>query len=669
MKHRRILYLLLPLLLLAGMVWHVYADYIGPQRTTTKRVRDPANDTWTCTKAGEPPCRLHHPDNPCPDCGGSHPSVEQQLYWCGWVADNCGCSPSYKKKTTSLDPATVSGSFTCDQPGNNGWCLGGAGLGLSAHEPLSGHTITIIEGGPGLLCDPDDARDVACSWSGDIEGRHELAFWAHSSYGDTSEKASVTWLLDTVPPEPALSVSGGLPTAGWYNAGPLAVTVTGSDTGSGFASGELRLEGGEWAQAVTIEADGIYSFTLLCADTAGNPGIGTGVVRLDSAPPSLSAAFSGLPGDNGWYRSGGTASAAAVDALSGVAGAGCRVDGGEWVSGTEAPVNGEGAHTVDWRAVDAAGNETGITQELRLDSVAPETAILSPPAGEEKYYGGLVHICGTCTDAGSGLARCEVSLNDGGWEPLAVTGGSWGLDVDTAGMDRGELVVRARAADLAGNTGEAVPLTLQLDNTGPKVDLPDRWQFTDTVPLKIRDGGSGVRRAELRIDCGGYGTRSYTWRTGQIPDTFTWDRRVGSVVAPPGEYAVRLEAWDRLGNHMQDAGVVIVPLPPTATPTILPSATSTPMSESVVLLTRAPEVNPSPEPEARIPVTGGGEPASVVSPEADKELSSLVLISLLTFGSFIAGLGISAILDRRYSALRGIGEVFDMMCSVDSEWK
>jgi len=663
-KHRWI-YLLLPLILLACMVVHVYADYTGPQRTSTKKVRDPENDTWTCRKAGEPPCRLHHPDNPCADCGGSHPSVEQQLYWCGWVADSCGCSPAYKKKTINLEPATVSGSFTCDTPGNDGWCLGGAGLDLAAHEPLNGHTITMIEGDTGLLCDPEDAPDVACSWSGDLEGQRQIAFWAHSSYGDTSEKAFVTWMVDTVSPEPVLSVSGGLPAAGWYNAGPLTAIVTGSDTGSGFASGELSLEGGEWAQKQLIEADGIYSFALLCADTAGNSGTGTGVVRLDSAPPSLSAVFSGEPGENGWFRSGGAASADVTDGLSGVAEVLYSLDDGEWAEGAETNISGEGVHTVAWRAVDTAGNEAVLTQELRIDSIPPEAVILSPEINEGKYFGGVVHVGGMCTDTGSGLARCEVSINGGDWVPVQMSEGSWGMEVDTAGMDRGELVVNVRAVDQAGNTGEPAALSLPLDNTAPKVDLPDRWHFTQEIPIVIRDTGSGIRRAELRINCGEYGTRSYTWNAGQIPDTFTWDRRVGDVFAPPGEYEVCLEAWDNLGNNRKDSAVVVIPSPPTITPTVVSVDIKTPMPKTAVAVVDLPTLQPSPEPELVIPVSGEVKSHRKNLDNVNPGKYSILILSVLGAGILLVGLALSVFFDRRYKALWDVSKTIRSMSNLD----
>ena len=64
-------------------------------------VHAPANDTWTCGNSNPPEgilgtCILHHPQNPCPDAGGHHPSKEQQRDWCQWGTNyqdytGCGC--------------------------------------------------------------------------------------------------------------------------------------------------------------------------------------------------------------------------------------------------------------------------------------------------------------------------------------------------------------------------------------------------------------------------------------------------------------------------------------------------------------------------------------------------------------------------------------------------
>jgi hypothetical protein len=251
--------------------------------------------------------------------------------------------------------------------------------------------------------------------------------------------------------------------------------------------------------------------------------------------------------------------------------------------------------------------------------------------------------------------------------PLRIADGFWSLDVDTAGMDRGELDVKVRALDQAGNTGEPASLSLLLDNTAPKVDLPESWHFTQTILLVIRDSGSGIRRAELRINCGEYGTRTYVWRAGQIPETFTWDRRVGEVIAPPGEYAVSLEAWDKLGNHRKDSAVVVIPSPPTITPTSIPFKTQTPEPKPAMPVSNLPTLSPSPEPEVVIPVSGDSKSVTRISDDVNQGQISILTLSTLGSGAMLLALAISGLLDRRYKALRDVSNIFNSLCKPDDE--
>ncbi|UCF61482.1 MAG: hypothetical protein JSV37_02030, partial [Anaerolineaceae bacterium] len=168
------------------------AGYTGPNRETTKKVREPDKDKWTLIM-DDPPlgcpsvCIIYHT---CDE----HPSVgRQELVCCGagsgWRADSSSCEMAFKWVTVKLPPATVSGSFNCASPGEDGWCRGSPKLDFDANEPVEGHVITLIEGSPGVLCDPPDNPVISCSWQDGGEGSFLVDYWAVSSYGDTSEQA------------------------------------------------------------------------------------------------------------------------------------------------------------------------------------------------------------------------------------------------------------------------------------------------------------------------------------------------------------------------------------------------------------------------------------------------------------------------------------------------
>jgi hypothetical protein len=289
----------LSILLMLTIFGIALADYIGPNRTTTRRVRDPINDYWICKKAGYVDCKLHHDDNPCPDAGGSHPSVQQQNYWCGWTADSCECKPAYKTETTELPPATVSGSFSCVNMGSEGWCVGGGALELSASEPLSGYVITTIEGDPGMLCDPEDAASVSCTWGGGGEGNATINFWAHSSYGDTSGMSSAVWKQDTAGP----ICRFGNPSEGSTIVTDNVVNMSGScsDGVSGLHSAQISLNGGKNWEGLSLSGEswstswdsrkagnGTYTFLVRARDRAGNTGGNAKItVKVDIKPPSV----------------------------------------------------------------------------------------------------------------------------------------------------------------------------------------------------------------------------------------------------------------------------------------------------------------------------------------------------------------------------------------------
>lgn len=418
-----------------------WADYTGPNRTTTRTVRDPINDYWICRKAGYTDCKLHHDDNPCPDVGGSHPSVGQQQYWCGWIADSCECKPAYKTETTTHPPATISGSFSCASMGSDGWCVGGGALNLSANEPLSGYVITNIEGDPGILCDPDDAASVSCSWGGGGDGNYSINFWAHSSFGDTSNKSSAAWKQDT--------------------AGPVS-----------------RFSNPSEGSTVTTE--------------------------------------------------------------------------------------------------------------------------------------GVIKMSGTSTDANSGLHSAQISLNGGkNWDSLSLSGGNWSYSWDTRKAGNGTYTVFVRAKDNAGNMGPNAKITITVDIKPPSVDIPDSWFQRDVIAIHVKEGSLSLKKVALTIFGGGLGNRVYEWNPGEVPTQFGWDGYFGDVQAPPGEYEVKLEAQDGYGNKASDTGLVVVPEPPTETPTSTPTETPTftptMTSTATPTLTAVPTVTSThtPEPTILIPDTAG----------------------------------------------------------------
>lgn len=535
-----------------------WAGFTGPDRTTTRTVRDPDEDQWYCEKSGQATCWFAKGVNPCPSAGGSHPSITAQNSVCGWTADSCGCNEGFREETTTFPPATVGGSEQCGTPGNNGWCRGGASLALSANEPVSGEVITLIEGSPGgVLCDPANASSVSCSWSGGGQGSFTVEFWAVSSFGDTSDKSTADWKLDSQPPSINLSVPGG---SGWNKGGSYSVTVSGADATSGVATAEVSVNGGGWSSSAQVSGDGIHSISARVTDRAGNQSTASGEIKIDGSAPSVEADLSGTLGQGGWYISPVTISVSAADALSGVAAVSVSVDGGAWRAGPLV-ISSDGSHSIRVRAADHAGNEaTASGPTIRVDTHPPQSVFLDPPNESAPWVTGVVELFGTSIDFASGLHSVEISFDQGGsWQPLKLRGMEWSTNWDTSDLPTGDYPVLARARDLAGHLESTARVTLRIDRTAPIVDIPDVWMAGDQAPVTVRDEHIGLAGAELQI---GDGIVQTAFEPDQIPAVIDWDGSMpdGSQV-PAGEYAVQVTAWDRAGNRGADVGVVIVASP------------------------------------------------------------------------------------------------------------
>lgn len=540
-------------LLIAVVAW---AGFTGPDRTTTKTVREPDEDQWFCNRSGSPTCWFAKGVNPCPSAGGSHPSKTAQQNVCGWIADSCGCNEGFSEQTTTLPPATVSGSEVCGTPGNNGWCRAGPALSLSANEPVAGQVIKSIEGNPGgVLCDPADSSSISCSWSGGGQGSFTVEFWAVSSLGDTSEKSFADWKLDSIAPTINLSVPGG---SGWNRGGSYAVSISGADSTSGVAAAEISVDGGAWSSSAQVSGDGIHSISGRVIDGAGNQSTQSGEIKIDGTPPNVEAELAGTLGQGGWYVSGVTISASASDALSGVARVQVSLNGGAW---RDAPlvVSADGTHSLRVRASDHAGNEaTASGPTIKVDAHPPQSVFIDPPNGSVTWVSGLVELYGTSVDFASGLQGVEISFDNGSsWEAIELRGMEWSASWDTTGLPGGDYPVLARARDQAGHLESTARVTLRIDSTAPLVDIPDSWLVSEAAPVTVREDQIGLAGARFEV---ADGILVDEFDPDSIPPVIQWDGVMpdGSLAAP-GRYLVRVTAWDLAGNQGQDVGYVIVP--------------------------------------------------------------------------------------------------------------
>jgi hypothetical protein len=315
--------------------------------------------------------------------------------------------------------------------------------------------------------------DVKIAWSGDdgLSGIDPATQPADSTItgegsnlgasADISDKAgntragSVTGIkVDRTAPV----ISGGPTTspnaAGWYR-DQVVVDFTCTDNLSGVAL---------CPTSKVVAGDGVNQSVSSDpgSDKAGNDSVGrtVGGINIDGSAPSTTA-NNQCTKVSGWCT-GSTANVVltATDqtGLSGVKEVHYKVDGGteQVAAGTtktvSVPLSGSGAGTVDYWAVDNAGNaEPSNSVALKWDNIAPtvsHTIAPVPNANDWNKSDVTVTFVAKDDDSGSGVASVTA--------PVTVSS-------ETAGQ-----IVNGSATDTAGNIGTD-SVTVRLDKTAPTI--------------------------------------------------------------------------------------------------------------------------------------------------------------------------------------------------------
>ncbi|MET0237079.1 MAG: ThuA domain-containing protein [Kibdelosporangium sp.] len=243
-----------------------------------------------------------------------------------------------------------------------------------------------------------------------------------------------------------------------------------------------------------------------------------------------------------WSKVPVTVTLTAADSGSGVDRTEYAVDGGSWTPYT-APftVGTDGTHQVSYRSADKAGNvETVKTLAVKVDATAPTATAATTPAspdGQNGWFTSSVSVAVTAADATSGIAKTEVSIDNGPWtaytEPVSVAAD-------------GSHTVTYRATDTAGTTFSAT-LPVNKDATAPLTAAQfaapndDGWHAgAIPVTLSAVDAVSGVARTEYSLDSG-------PWKPYTEPVNVTGD----------GTHTVAYRSADLAGNVEQQKAATV----------------------------------------------------------------------------------------------------------------
>ncbi|MCE5295704.1 MAG: right-handed parallel beta-helix repeat-containing protein [Euryarchaeota archaeon] len=394
------------------------------------------------------------------------------------AAGNLGTSDSVTIVIDTVDPiVTISaptdaviigiGSMTVTWTGSDG-----TGLGVSYYEIR-------IDGGAWS----NNALVTSKPFTGLADGLHTVDVRANDSAGNMGPISSVTFTVDTTPP--AVTITA--PTQTYLNLNDVNVTWTGTDA-NGIGYYEVRLDGGAWTNVATATvwaltglAEGAHTVDVRANDSVGNLCAAVSVTFVvDITAPTLTITLPAIP-----YLTEDSVRVlwSGSDVTSGIFEYAIRLDGGTWQAMAlvnESLLNDmlEGAHLVEVRATDNAGNVATDSVTFTVDTIAP-TASMSDPAEGARLNASTILIGWIATDAGSGVSTIEIGL-DGTW--TTVTGTSYSL----TGLTEGTKAISLRVTDAAGNQ-VVVVVNVTIDLTAPTVieRSPEGTNVTLSTPIVI----------------------------------------------------------------------------------------------------------------------------------------------------------------------------------------
>jgi hypothetical protein len=278
------------------------------------------------------------------------------------------------------------------------------------------------------------------------EGSHVMTASVADHAGNLAQ-ASRSFSTDSVLPTVTILRPG---TSGASNQPSVPLVVSFGDTGSGIASGSLRVsvDGTDVTASCTLQqstascasptlATGSHTILVQVLDAAGNTGSASQAFAfvLDQVPPTISATVSPAPNAAGWNHTPVTITYTCADSGSGVAA--CPIP-------VTVSTDGAGQHILQ-SVFDQAGNSTPVEVVLSIDQVPPVVTLVSPAAGSTTNAASIM-VSGTVTD------RFVVASADLNGSPVSLAGGSF---TAAASLADGAGVLTVTARDLAGNTGSA----------------------------------------------------------------------------------------------------------------------------------------------------------------------------------------------------------------------
>ena len=391
------------------------------------------------------------------------------------------------------------------------WHTGSATVGVTAAGDNGPFTIHFrMDGGDWQVSDSPWTITVSA------DGSHRIDYYAQNSVGLESIHQTGYVNIDTTAPATTASGLQASAASGWRNA-PQSVTLLGDDAGlSGVAATYYTLDGGprqSYTGAFEVSAAGSHTIVYWSVDAAGNSETPhTGFVNLDTQAPSVAS-----DADLAWHNSAVTVHLSPADAGgSGVAATQYRAQGSAtWLPAASdaftvaAPADGsgDGPHAYEFRALDAAGNESATGScTVRIDTQGPAVA----DDADVYWHNGAVNVTLTASDTGSGVQaiRCRPQ----GAATWTVVPGGRAVVTAPAPTDGlpNSYVYEYQSSDRLGTVSALRTFTVNMDTRMPNTalsGLPVTVWTNHEVSLTITatpGDGAPIERTEYSLNGGSW---------------------------------------------------------------------------------------------------------------------------------------------------------------------
>ncbi|MFV0318709.1 MAG: Ig-like domain repeat protein [Microthrixaceae bacterium] len=404
------------------------------------------------------------------------------------AVDGAGLAdPSPASLTWTVD--TVAPTVTIDSGPSGTVGAGAVTFAFSTSE--TANTYCSLDGGPFEACSSP-------RYLGELAGAsHSFAVYAVDTAGNTGPTVSRTWSVDE--DVPVVTITSAPPT---YS--DSADATIGYSVNDPAATVECSIDGQVWQDCgptpgqVSLSGlgDGPHTVSIKATDNVGNqssPAVATW--RVDTTDPVVSI-DGGTPAVTNSTT--GEVTFSVEDASPTTTE--CRLDGTdpwtECTTGAQFPGLAEGAHTIEVRATDAAGNAgPAASWSFTVDLTAPVATITSGPTGTVADPDAAL---GFEVDDPAATAECRLD------------GGAWAADcqspVSYQGLANGTHTFEVRATDAVGNVGPAVERTWTVETIEPDTTIAGQPPALSNSSSAAFDFTSNVGGAtfECSLDGGGW---------------------------------------------------------------------------------------------------------------------------------------------------------------------